>query len=141
MSKSIMNPSEKKAWTALLRSGTLAQGRQSLRHVNEENVYSNTGELVGTVEKATYCCLGVARLAISGRQPVCDAQFLRPGTFGLTEKIQDALAIANDPADIADVREAFRDAGFKTIPKRDKRRINGGYSSFKAIADWIDANL
>lgn len=132
----IMNPADKRTWVSALRSGKYKQAVGALRKVQLK--YKGPLDTVGTVETA-YCCLGVLQCELSGRQPKENHGMLRPGRFGLTKRIQSALAAANDPTDRHSVRKAFQNAGFNTIPERTSRYVRK--STFAQIADWIEKNL
>lgn len=122
--KRVMNISERRAWTAALRSGSWEQGKGALRIVD--------------FEFNTYCCLGVAQCVLGKQLPSRYSKMLSSGRFGLSYKLQRALTFANDGArDQCEMKAIFEDAGYSTVPKTNKRCR----SSFSQIADWIDANL
>lgn len=132
---SVMKRNDKRTWTTALRSGLFKQTQSRLRRAigyvkNKFGVSTNT-------EVYAYCCLGVAQCVLAGKQPKLKASMLRGGRFGLSRNLQAALACSNDGANLEDRRAAFELAGFETIPASGKR----GKSSFKQIADWVDANL
>jgi len=124
-----MNPDEKAKWVAALRSGQYKQCRTS-------QLYDGKGG---------YCCLGVALVAIEGIQPNTSYGFLPYGKFGLSQKLQEALALSNDINEYKALEEYFdliledyKKLGFDTMPAIDP---NTGMSDFNQIADWIEANL
>ena len=133
---SIMNPKEKRTWMKALRSGLYTKGRGVLRRLTRAGVSATKAE-EARIEYNSYCCLGVACHAIGGVQPKLDHSLLRQGRFGLSRRLQEALACANDGSDIQSRQESFRKAGFNTIPEANSM----GISSFHQLANWIDKNL
>jgi hypothetical protein len=129
MSKPIskMDPTDKAKWVAALRSGEFKQGQGALR----QDVFSH-GQ--GTTVGQTYCCLGVAQCVLGGQQPKKNASVLRANRFGLSTKLQEALAEANDGG--AGARHAFNDLGLPT-PRLNK----DGKATFTSIANWIEKYL
>lgn len=124
MSKVVkMIKAEKTKWVKALRSGKYKRGEGAL------------------LDEGAYCCLGVAEVAIAGKQPQEGPHYLPHGRYGLTQRIQSALAGCNDGDDREHIEHQFEKAGFDTIPKGSRVSNGDRRSSFKQIADWIEANL
>jgi hypothetical protein len=112
----LMIPKEKKTWTTALLSNKFKQGRGFLK-----------------TARGSYCCLGVAKCVIGGKDIAVGGGHLPNGKFGLSERVQGALAAANDGGAVI---TSFKIAGYEP-PVRDK----GRGCSFKSIANWINKNL
>jgi hypothetical protein len=119
-----MKKSEKDAWVKALRSNEYRQGECYLRSLDEDGCFN-------------FCCLGVAVSALTGKTPKLNQYSIKPGRFGLSDKLIEALALANDGCYQNFVMEKFKEAGFNTMPVQDK----GGQASFESIANWIEENL
>lgn len=115
-----MDARAKNIWVKALMSDLYPQGSSALRQTDVE------GETTG------YCCLGLARKVITGKEPNHNASLLRNGAFGLSRPVQEALASANDPCSLSSVQEHFQVIGLPP-PQRDF----GRHSSFKAIGAWV----
>lgn len=116
-----MVPREKKIWVDALLSDLYPQGHSALRNTDVDD------KTIG------YCCLGLARKVISGKEPSQNACLLRNGAFGLSRAVQKALASANDPNAESCVVEHFKVIG---LP-RPARDLGDRRSSFKAIGAWV----